>query len=196
MNSKILISHIAFLFKKILFKIFPKNVMYIGKYTYGMPKIVNFGDGCFLRVGKFCSISGNVTIFLKAEHRVDWVSTYPFPYFFTKWPSAMNIRGHPKCKGDVIIGNDVWIGYGANILSGVKVGDGAVIGAFSLVTKDVAPYTVVGGNPAKEIRKRFDDELIEKLLKLKWWDWDEEKIMKNIHDICSSNLEQFLKKNN
>lgn len=98
---------------------------------------------------------------------------------------------HPKSNGDVIIGNDVWIGYGATLMSGVKVGDGAVIAANSVVTKNVEPYTIVGGNPAKVIRKRFEKEVIEKLLKIQWWNWDDSKINKNLKFLCSDNLNEI-----
>src|SRR5512139_2451343 len=114
----------------------------IGNHTYGRPKVVSWGEGTFLRIGKYCSIGTNVTIFLGSEHRIDWVSTYPFPFL---WKEARSIPGHPFTKGDVSIGNDVWIGFGTTILSGVTVGDGVAIGACSLVTKDVPSYAIIGG---------------------------------------------------
>lgn len=166
---------------------FNDGVIIKGKHTYGSPRIINFGKGCFLRIGNFCSISSNVTVLLNSEHRLDWISTYPFPAFYNKWPKAKNIRGQAINKGDVIIGNDVWIGCNAIILSGVKIMDGAVIGAGSVVTKDVEPYTIVAGNPAKVIRKRFDDKIIKNLLEIKWWNWDDLKIEKNLDIICSAN---------
>lgn len=163
----------------------------IGEHTYGKPRVIFGGKKTFLTIGKYCSISTQVVIFLGGDHRVDWLSTYPFPLL---WEAAKSITGHPSTKGDVIIGNDVWIGYGVTVLSGVKIGDGAVIGAGSVVTKDVPPYAIVGGNPAQIVRYRFHEEVIEKLLKIKWWDWPDEKVKENVHLICSDSIHAFLKK--
>ncbi len=170
-----------------------KKKIFIDKYTYGSPKVFSYGSTSKLHIGKFCSIAKNVTIFLNAEHRVDWISTFPFFAFRKDWKNVKYPQGFPSSKGDVIIGNDVWIGYGASILSGVKIGDGAVIGAFSLVTKDVDPYTIVGGNPAKPIRKRFDDKKIQALIRIKWWEWPKEKVNENIHLLCSKDIDSFIK---
>jgi acetyltransferase-like isoleucine patch superfamily enzyme len=124
-----------------------------------------------LKVGAYCSFAKEVKIFLGGNHNVDWISTYPFcSMLHTK-----NTK-HPSSKGDIIIGNDVWIGWGSTILSGVTIGDGAVVGAEAVVAKDIAPYSIVVGNPAREVKKRFDDETIEYLLELKWWDWEEDKV--------------------
>jgi acetyltransferase-like isoleucine patch superfamily enzyme len=163
----------------------------IGDHTYGKPRVISWGEGTSLTIGKYCSISRNVTIFLGSEHRIDWVSTYPFPVI---WEDAKSITGHPSTKGDVIIGNDVWIGYEVTILSGVHIGDGAAIGACSVVTKDVPPYAIVAGNPARVLRYRFDEGTIKKLLKIKWWDWPDEKVKKNVHLICSDSINAFIKK--
>ena len=120
------------------------------------------------------------------------LSTYPFPLFFDEWElEKTNVTEAWDNKGDIIVGNDVWIGYEAVILAGVMIGDGAIIGTRAVVTKDVPPYTVVGGVPAKPIRKRFNDETVTELLKLKWWDWSEEKISQNIKAIQSGNIEQI-----
>ncbi len=116
----------------------------IGEHTYGKPKVVSWNEGTTLRVGKYCSIGNNVTIFLGSEHRTDWVSTYPFPFF---WEEARGISGHPASKGDVVIGNDVWIGFGTTILSGVEIGDGAAIGACSLVVKSRSALRCRRGKP-------------------------------------------------
>ncbi len=161
----------------------------IGDHTYGMPKVVSWGEGTSLRIGKYCSIATNVTIFLGSEHRTDWVSTYPFPFL---WKEANSISGHPSTRGDVIIGNDVWIGFGATVLSGVTIGDGAAIGACSLVIHDVPPYAIVAGNPAQIIRHRFEEGTIQKLLKIRWWDWPDEKVRENVHLICSDSIKIFV----
>lgn len=132
-----------------------------------------------------------MTLSVDGEHDILNLSTYPFGYFpnFETRKSYVN-----KSKGNVIIGNDVWIGFGATVLSGVTIGDGAVIGARSLVTKNVPPYTVVGGVPAKVICKRFNDEIIDQLLKTKWWNWSDETIQKNI-DLFSKNPSYLLTRN-
>ena len=136
-------------------------------------------------IGKYCSIADGVEILLGGNHRYDWITTYPFPSFNNDWPEASTIEGVLTTNGDVIIGNDVWICQGAIILSGVRIGDGAIIGARAVVSKDVSSYSIVAGNPAREIKRRFNDETINKLLKIKWWDWPPEKIKKNIKMLCS-----------
>lgn len=154
-------------------------------------------NGDKLRIGSFCSIAcGAKFLFTSANHTLGSLSTYPFPIFFEEWGlDVKNIRQAWDNRGDIVIGNDVWIGYEAVILSGVTIGDGAVIGARAVVTKDVPPYTIVGGVPAKPIRRRFDDETAEKLRRISWWDWDEEKIKRSIADIQSGNLEALLEEN-
>lgn len=117
------------------------------------------------------------------------LANYTFPIFYDEWGlDAKDIRNAWDNKGDIVVGNDVWIGYEAVIMSGVKIGDGAVVGTRAVVTKDVPPYTIVGGVPAKPIRRRFDDEIIDKLLALRWWDWDEDRIKRNISAIQSGDL--------
>ncbi len=147
-------------------------------------------NGDKLKIGKFCSIAcGSKFLFTSANHTLSSLSTYTFPIFFDEWGlDAKNIRSAWDNKGDIVIGNDVWIGYEAVILSGVTIGDGAIIGTRAVVTKDVPPYTIVGGVPAKPIRRRFDDETIAELLRLRWWDWDREKISRNISAIQSGNI--------
>ena len=131
-----------------------------------------------LIIGKFCSIAcGAKFLFTSANHTLRSLSTYPFPLFFEEWEmDKKQVASAWDNKGDIVIGNDVWIGYEAIILSGVNIGDGAIIGARAVVTKDVPAYTVVGGIPAKEIKKRFDAETIDKLQQIQWWDWSFEKI--------------------
>jgi len=164
----------------------------IGEFTYGKPTVLSWGENTKLIVGKFCSISDDVTILLGGEHNTEWISTYPFNKMLKE---AYGLPGHPKSKGNVEIGNDVWIGKGATILSGVKIGDGAVIGARSLVIKDVLPYTIVAGNPARFIRLRFTEEQITSLLKIKWWDWPITRIKVELPTIMSPNIEEFIEKN-
>ena len=138
-----------------------------------------------LKIGKFCSIAcGAKFLFNSANHTMKSLSTYPFPIFFEEW--GLDVRDITSAwdnKGDIVIGNDVWIGYEAVILAGVTIGDGAIIGTRAVVTKDVPPYTIVGGVPAKEIRKRFSEEMIAHLLNAKWWDWPIERISQNIEAI-------------
>jgi virginiamycin A acetyltransferase len=160
---------------------FEKNVKYLFDFT---------GDK--LIIGKFCMIASGVTFIMNgANHLTDAVSTYPFAIFGSGWEHAMEGKAYPN-KGDTMIGNDVWIGYNATIMAGVIVGDGAIIATNSTVTKDVEPYSIVGGNPAREIRKRFSDDDIEKLLALRWWDWDAEKITRNLQYLTEPNIEKIL----
>lgn len=147
-------------------------------------------NGDRLKIGKFCSIAcGAKFLFTSANHVLGSLSTYPFPIFFEEWGlDAKDIRQAWDKRGDIVIGNDVWIGFEAVILSGVTVGDGAIIGTRAVVTKDVPPYTIVGGAPARPIRRRFEDAVIEKLEALRWWDWDEEAIRRAIPAIQSGDL--------
>ena len=147
-------------------------------------------NGDRLIIGKFCSIACGVKfLFTSGNHTLRSLSTYTFPVFFEQWGlDARNICSAWDNKGDIVIGNDVWIGYEAVIMSGVTVGDGAIIGTRAVVTKDVPPYTIVGGIPAKPIRRRFDDAVIERLESLRWWDWDCEKIRRSIPAIQSCDL--------
>lgn len=146
-----------------------------------------------LIIGKFCSIAcGAKFLFNSANHTLNSLSTYPFPLFYEEWElEPEKVAESWDNKGDIVIGNDVWIGFEAVILAGVTIGDGAIIGTRAVVTKDVAPYTIVGGVPAKPIRKRFDDKTIEKLLNMKWWNWSAEKIAQNIEAIKSGNIAQL-----
>lgn len=146
-----------------------------------------------LQIGKFCSIAcGAKFLFNSANHTLSSLSTYPFPLFFEEWGlEKKDVTNAWDNKGDIVIGNDVWIGYEAVILAGVTIGDGAIIGTRAVVTKDVPPYTIVGGVPAKPIKKRFSEETISALLEIQWWNWSEERIARNIGAIQSGNIKQL-----
>jgi chloramphenicol O-acetyltransferase type B len=161
----------------------------IGKWTYGNPKIRSWEEGASLRIGSFCSIAEGVKIFLGGEHRVDWVTTFPFSVL---WEAGHGIKGHPKTKGDVIIGNDVWVGADCVILSGVTIGDGAVLGARAVATRDIPPYAIATGNPARTVRKRFDDQTIARLLRVKWWEWGDKRIEKALPMLLQDDISSFL----
>ena len=163
----------------------------VGDYTYydDFEDVHNFVKnvkyhfefiGDKLIIGKFCMIASDVTFIMGgANHLSTAISAYPFAIFGNDWQHAMDGKTYPV-KGDTIVGNDVWIGYKATIMPGVKIGDGAIIASNATVTKDVAPYSIVGGNPATEIRKRFNEDQIKELLLLKWWDWEIDKITENV----------------
>lgn len=171
------------------FEKFSDNVI-IGDYSYGFFDVLEWDNKTKLKIGKFCSIAADVLFLLGGEHRKDFISTYPFNALME---SFNHIEGHPASKGDIIVGNDVWIAHGAKILSGVTIGDGAIIAANSLVTKDVPPYAIAMGSPAKVVKYRFDEDTIEKLLEIKWWDFEDEEIIKIIPLLQSDNMEEFLK---
>ncbi|RCR67630.1 CatB-related O-acetyltransferase [Larkinella punicea] len=175
--------------------IFENKNYIIGEYTYGKPIILDWSEGSRLEIGKFCSIADEVKIFLGGNHRTEWISTYPFPTLPAVFHNAKNISNYSSTKGDVIIGNDVWIGKGASILSGVTIGHGAVIGAYSVVTKNINPYEIHAGNPAKLIRKRFDEDDIISLLKIEWWNWTKENINIQMKDLCNDRIKDFIEKN-
>jgi len=158
----------------------------IGRHTYGIPKTMFVGDAD-LSIGAFCSIAEGATFCLGGEHRTDCISSFPFPW---RWGVG---EKHNRTRGGIIVGNDVWIGAGALVMSGVTIGDGAVIGARSVVTKDVPPYSVVVGNPAKVTRSRFSKNDVEILLRIKWWDWSDEKIKENIGLIMGADVAALLK---
>ena len=146
-----------------------------------------------LIIGKFCSIAcGAKFLFNSANHTLKSLSTYPFALLFDEWNmNKKDVASGWDNKGDIVIGNDVWIGYKAIILAGVKIGDGAIIGTGALVTKDVPAYSIVGGVPAKIIRKRFSEDIINELEILKWWDWPKQKIAQNIIDIQSGDISKI-----
>jgi len=174
----------------------------IGDYTYydDFENVENFEknvkylfdfNGDQLIIGKFCMIASDVSFIMNgANHLSESISAYPFSIFGGAWSEAMEGKQFPN-KGNTLVGNDVWIGYGATIMPGVEIGDGAIIASKSVVTKDVEPYTIVGGNPAKEIRKRFSEEKIAKLLELRWWEWPIEKITEHVQLLTSRDFEKI-----
>lgn len=173
-----------------------KHAHSIGEYSYGKPTIHWWRPDTRLVIGRYCSIAGGVNLFLGGNHRMEWVTTYPFSDLVGAWPTARGIGGTPWSKGNLFIGNDVWIGSFATIMSGVTIGDGAVIGAHSVVTRDVPPYAVVAGNPAKVVRYRFSEPVIERLLALRWWDWPRKMIEEALPSMLTSNFNEFFSKFN
>ncbi len=166
--------------------------MSFGKFTNGSPQILSWGENAKLTVGNFCSIAAHVKIYLGGNHRTDWVTTYPFGHINQKIFNKFDGKGHPATKGDVNIGNDVWIGENAVILSGVTIGDGAIIANNSHVVKNVEPYSIVGGNPAKHIKYRFTEDQIKNLLEIKWWYWPDEKINEFTDLLCNNDIDKFI----
>lgn len=149
-------------------------------------------NGDRLVIGRFCSIACGVKFLMtSANHALRSLSTYPFPIFYEEWDETMSPKDAWDNKGDIVIGSDVWIGYHAVILSGVHIGDGAIIGAGAVVTKEVPPYTIVGGVPAKRIRSRFDDRTIAQLLELQWWNWPVDKIIEKLPDLQKGDLKKL-----
>jgi acetyltransferase-like isoleucine patch superfamily enzyme len=166
--------------------------MHLGRYSYGTPTLIWESQDAQLFVGNFCSIAHRSVFYLGGNHHTNWVTTYPFGHIhqdtFPKFPG----HGHPSTKGHIVLGNDVWVGDYAVIMSGVKIGDGAVIANNSHVVKDVEPYSITGGNPAKHIKYRFTKEQIEKLLEIKWWNWDENKINEFSPLLCNEDIDTFI----
>ncbi|MDQ7092600.1 CatB-related O-acetyltransferase [Desulfosporosinus sp. PR] len=148
-----------------------------------------------LIIGKYCSIAcGAKFMFTSGNHRMGSLSTYPFPLFYEEWElDSGDMTDAWDNKGDIIIGNDVWVGYEAVIRQGVRIGDGAIIGMRAVVTKDVPPYTIVAGIPAREIKKRFSQSVIARLRELQWWNWDEETVRKNLPDLIKGNIDSLKK---
>ena len=170
----------------------------VGDYTYydDFKDVYNFERnvkyhfdfiGDKLIIGKFCMIASGVTFIMNgANHKMDGITAYPFNIFGNGWEKVTPKMEELPFKGDTVVGNDVWIGSNATIMPGVHIGDGAIIATNATVSRDVAPYSIVGGNPAKEIRKRFSAEKIEELLELKWWDWKIDRITENLHELTGS----------
>lgn len=187
---------------------FIKNVVknpniIVGEYTYydDINGAENFEShvthhydfiGDKLIIGKFCAIAKGIEFIMNgANHRINSITTYPFNIMGNGWEKSALSLSELKLKGDTIVGNDVWIGQNVTVLPAVHIGDGAIIGANSVVAKDIPPYSVAVGNPCEVKRKRFDEDLIEYLLQIKWWDWDAEKIFKNMDALCSGDLSKI-----
>ncbi len=161
----------------------------IGIGTYGMPIVHDWQEGSTLEIDNYCSIANNVQILLGGLHRTDWISTFPFPAYIEE---AAHIKGYGGSKGSVIIGSDVWLCTDCTILSGVTIGHGAVVACGAVVTRDVEPYSIVAGNPARHVRWRFEEEQRQALLQLKWWDWPVEEIRQKVELLCSNDLQALL----
>jgi virginiamycin A acetyltransferase len=155
------------------------NVLY--NYDFSKVKLV---------IGKFCAIAAETRFIMTGDHKLDAISSYPFPIFQQGWEYAFDVYNLPV-KGDIIIGNDVWLGYDSLIKNGVHIGHGAIVAARAVVVKDVPPYSIVAGNPAKVVKKRFDDATIDRLLKIAWWDWNIEKINQHLAVICNLDVDQL-----
>jgi len=184
-NTKLLNKPVRSLFK--FQQQYPKFT--IGNHCYGVPNIKFEHQDATLKIGSYCSIAKNVQIFMGGIHRTDWVSTYPFHAFFKE---AKHVKNAEVSNGDVLIGNDVWLCENVTILSGLTIGDGAVIANGAIVTKDVAPYEIVGGNPAKHIRWRFDEKTRIALLKTTWWHWSDEEVLSVVDLLCNKDIRAFL----
>ena len=166
----------------------------IGRYSYGKPEVYNWSAKNTLSIGSFCSFAQGVEIFLGGQHRINWITTSPLYHLMV----SHRVYGKPKygdtSKGPIIIGSDVWVGYKALILSGVRIGDGAVIGARSVVSKDIPPYAIAVGSPIVIKKYRFSEEVIKELLRIQWWNWPDEKIVKNIKLLLSDDVVEFIRR--
>ena len=161
----------------------------IGPGTYGLPTIHSYPHDANLKIGAYCSIAADVSIFLGGNHHSEWVTTYPLGAL---WPEHAH-PDHPCSRGDVVIGSDVWIGREAVIMSGVTISDGAVIGAHALVAKDVPPYAIVVGNPARVLRTRFAPDVVERLLAIRWWDWPDDRIRRAAGLLQNPDIDAFIR---
>lgn len=161
----------------------------IGIGSYGSPQVHDWQEGSTLEIGAYCSISKDVHIFLGGQHRTDWISSFPFPAYVEE---AREIADYGGTRGDVVIGSDVWLAWGCTILSGVTVGHGAVVAAHAVVSRDVEPYSVVAGNPARHVRWRFEKDEREALLRSAWWTWPEAEVRKISPLLCSDRIDEFL----
>ena len=163
----------------------------VGAHTYGAYTVhAGPGDRAALRIGAYTSIGEGVEFALGGNHRADWVSTFPFRVAFGL-PGAHE-DGHPRSERDIVVGNDVWIGHDALVLPGATIGDGAVIGARAVVTKEVRPYAIVVGSPLREVRRRFDDEQVRALLRIRWWEWPDEVVRERVAQLSSRDVAGFI----
>ncbi len=155
------------------------NILY--NYDFSKVKLI---------IGKFCAIAAETRFLMTGDHKLDAISTYPFPIFGHGWENAFNVYDLPV-KGDIVVGHDVWFGYDSLIMNGVTIGNGAIIAARAVVVKDVPAYSIVAGNPAKVVKMRFEEKVIERLQKIAWWDWPMEKINQNLKLICNLDVDQL-----
>ncbi|MFJ6696537.1 CatB-related O-acetyltransferase [Streptomyces sp. NPDC091272] len=145
-----------------------------------------------LRIGRFCALATGVRFIMNgANHRLDGPSTFPFPTLGGAWGPHVDLLTNLPVRGDTVLGNDVWIGYGVTVMPGVRIGHGGIVAAGSVVTSDVPDYAIVGGNPARLIRKRFGDEEIERLLALAWWDWPVEHLTQHVRVVMAGSVEEL-----
>ncbi|HLL92551.1 MAG TPA: CatB-related O-acetyltransferase [Solirubrobacteraceae bacterium] len=164
----------------------------MGRCSYGEPLVATFpGDSAHVRIGAFCSIGPDVILMDGGDHRTDWVSTFPFRARLGL-PGAYE-DGHPRSRGDIEVGNDVWIGRGARVRSGVSIGNGAVVASYAVVTRHVRPYAVVAGVPAREVRRRLRDEQVQALERIAWWEWPMDTIEARVAQLCSDDVEAFIR---
>jgi acetyltransferase-like isoleucine patch superfamily enzyme len=179
-----------------------RGMLVMGRHSYAPPSFVRMFDGDSVRViiGNFCSLATAVEIMPGGNHRTDTVTTYPLLRRLRREgmgeadPESIEAAGQPWSKGDVVIGNDVWIGQGAKILGGLTIGDGAVVAAWSVVTKNVPPYAIVAGVPARVVRQRFSPETVASLLRIRWWEWEDGVIVERIDELTSPDLAAFIHK--
>jgi chloramphenicol O-acetyltransferase type B len=163
----------------------------VGAHTYGDFTVsVGRGERARVCIGAYCSIATGARFVVGGNHRPDWISTYPFRVMWGM--SGAWTDGHPRPERDIVVGNDVWIGLDALILPGARIGDGAVVGARAVVTGEVRPYAIVGGVPAREVRRRFSDEEVDALLRLRWWEWSEDRVRKHVDLLSSPRVDELL----
>ncbi|QEL26307.1 CatB-related O-acetyltransferase [Bosea sp. F3-2] len=163
-----------------------------GLYTYGRPKVRFPESGAKLAIGRYGSIADGVEILLGGNHRLDWATTYPFPALPRLWPETAGMTGHDTTRGDVVIGHDVWLGSQCMIMSGVRIGHGAVVAARAVVTRDVPPYAIVAGNPARIVRLRFDEATVAALLESRWWELPRERLAPLLPLLMSERIAEFV----
>jgi acetyltransferase-like isoleucine patch superfamily enzyme len=174
-------------------ELFRAEVITMDETSYSRPYVhYREGDTARVSIGRFCSIAAGVEIMPGGNHRTDWVSTYPFRIRY-QLPGAGH-DGHPATKGDVVIKNDVWIGQDALILSGVTIGDGAVVAARTVVTRDVAPYAIVAGNPGQVVAHRFSEQQREQLLSIRWWEWPVDAILDRVDALNGGDIDDFVRR--